>query len=278
MFNEIFRLELELVETHLRTMLRFEAANTLTELERFSGSLAYSLFSEGKRFRPLLAVLTARALGKPLEQALPLGTAVEMIHTYSLIHDDLPCMDDDDMRRGRPSHHKMYGEAGALLAGDALLTMAFGVLASSPSPRAAMAVAMLSRAAGPVGMVGGQVLDIEASEPTVELLKEIHERKTGRLIRVSVEGAAVLCEASVDQTAALGAYGKELGFAFQLADDLQDFDPDHPEKVNFATSLGVAETLKQLQQAGDRAIDALKPFGENARGLREMIRLNFERV
>ncbi len=125
--------------------------------------MAYSTFSEGKRFRPLLAVLTAKALNKAPEQVLPLAAAVELIHTYSLIHDDLPCMDDDDFRRGNPTNHRVFGEGMALLAGDALLTMAFGILAQSPSPRAAQAVGLLSEAAGPRGMVGGQVMDIEAT-------------------------------------------------------------------------------------------------------------------
>ncbi len=278
MFHQTFASELELIERHLKTMMRFEAGTRQAELERFSESLNYSLFSEGKRFRPLLSVLTAKALSKAPEQVLPLATAVEMIHTYSLIHDDLPCMDNDDFRRGRPSHHKMYGEAGALLAGDALLTMAFGVLASSPSHRAAQAVSMLAEAAGPRGMVGGQVLDIESVSPSLELLESIHGKKTGALICVSVTAAAALCDASYPQIEALAKYGKELGLAFQLADDLQDFDEDQPEAINIASVLGVQKTLEYLQETGDRALDALKPFSETAEGLREMVRINFERV
>ncbi len=278
MFNQVFKAELDLIDVHLRAITRFQALETLPELGRFSESLTYSLFSDGKRFRPLLAVLTARALDKAPEQVLPLASAVELIHTYSLIHDDLPCMDNDDLRRGRPTNHKVFGEAGALLAGDALLTMAFGILAQSPSPRAATAVALLSEAAGPRGMVGGQALDIEARKPTLELLKEIHQRKTGRLIQVAVEAAAVLCEAGTHQVQALRTYGELLGLGFQLADDLQDFDTDKPEKVSYVSTLGFPETIRMLEETSDKALASLSDFGNSADGLRKMIRLNRDRV
>jgi len=277
LFNEIFKSELKLIDMHLRTVVT--SANVkLPELNRFWESMAYSVFSEGKRFRPLLSLLTARALERTPEQVLPLAAAVELIHTYSLIHDDLPCMDDDDFRRGRPTNHRVFGEAGALLAGDALLTMAFGVLAQSPSPRAATAVALLSEAAGPRGMVGGQALDIEAQNPGKLLLEEIHQRKTGRLIQVSVEAAGVLCDADLDQVESLRSYGEQLGLAFQLADDIQDFDPERPEKVSFASLLGNEETMRLLIDASTKALDALSDFSSSADGLREMVRLNRDRV
>lgn len=274
-FQAQFKPQLELIGKHLRILM---ASCPMPELERFWQGMGYSLFSEGKRFRPLLAVLTAEALGRPPEATLTLASAVELIHTYSLIHDDLPCMDNDDLRRGIPTNHKKFGEAGALLAGDALLTMAFGVLAQAPSPHAAQAVALLSQAAGPVGMVGGQVLDIEASQPNINLLTEIHQRKTGALIRVSVEGAAVLCGAEIAQIAALKAYGGHLGLAFQLADDLQDYTADHPEKVNFVTLLGVRETIRRLESSSQEAMAALADFGAGAEGLRQMVAFNRDRV
>lgn len=278
MFSQMFKSELDLIDTHLRAVMNVNARQELPQLGRFAESLRYSLFSDGKRFRPLLSVLTAKALDKRPEQVLPLAAAVELIHTYSLIHDDLPCMDNDDLRRGKPTNHKVYGEAGALLAGDALLTMAFGILATSPSPKAATAVALLSDAAGPHGMVGGQALDVEAQKPTLELLKEIHLRKTGRLIQVSVEAAALLCEATTHQIAALRTYGDLLGLAFQLADDLQDFDTDRPEKVSYASTIGVPETIRLLVETSDKALSALSDFGNSAEGLRQMIRLNRDRV
>ena len=276
MFNDLFKHELELIQTHLRTVL--PAAAPLPELERFWEGMSYSLFSEGKRFRPLLAVLTAKALDRAPEIALPLAAAVELIHTYSLIHDDLPCMDDDDERRGRPTNHKIFGEAAALLSGDGLLTMSFGILAQTPSPRAATAVALVSEAAGPYGMVGGQVLDIEMNQPNLQLLKEVHHRKTGALIRVSVEAAAVLCDVDAAHIKKLRTYGEQLGLAFQLADDLQDFDPADPEPVNFATTLGVPKTLEHLEMASDAALSVLSNFGEGADGLRQMVQLNRDRV
>lgn len=276
-FRDLFKAELDLIDTHLRVVLG--SSNVpLPELARFWESMSYSLFTDGKRFRPLLALLTAKALGRPPEAALTLASAVELIHTYSLIHDDLPSMDNDDFRRGKPSNHKVYGEAGALLAGDALLTLAFGVLAQAPSPRAATAVALLSTAAGPRGMVGGQVLDIESAKPTVELLTEIHQRKTGALIRVSVEAAAVLCGAEQKQIERLREYGEHLGLGFQLADDLQDFNPDKPEKISFASALGVHETLRRLERSCQDAMACLADFGSAAEGLRRMVQLNRERV
>ena len=275
-FQEVFRHELELIQMHLRTVL--PAAAPLPELERFWESMSYSLFSDGKRFRPLLAVLTARALDKPPEITLPLASAVELIHTYSLIHDDLPCMDDDDERRGQPTNHKIFGEAEALLSGDGLLTMSFGILAQTPSPRAATAVAMVSEAAGPYGMVGGQALDIEMSSPNLQLLKEVHHRKTGALIRVAVEAAAVLCDVDSGMVKKLRTYGEQLGLAFQLADDLQDYDAADPEPVSFATTLGVVKTREHLEAASDSALSALSEFGEGAEGLRQMVQLNRDRV
>jgi geranylgeranyl diphosphate synthase type II len=278
MFQVHFKTQLELIDTHLRSVLRDQTPSPLSELQRFWESMAYSLHGEGKRFRPLLAVLTAESIGHAPEIALPLATAVEMVHTYSLIHDDLPCMDNDDFRRGRPTNHRVYGEAGALLAGDALLTMSFGVLAQTPSASAATAVALLSEAAGPRGMVGGQVLDVQADRPNLDLLKEIHKRKTGALIRVSVEASALLCQASSQQQQHLRAYGEHLGFAFQLADDVQDYDPAKPEKISFASTLGMASTLQMLEEESERALKALESFSDQADGLRRMIELNRERV
>jgi geranylgeranyl diphosphate synthase type II len=275
---ESFAAEIAAIEERLRQVLARSQACPLPQLEKFWESLAYSVFSPGKRFRPLLAVLTAKALGRSPEDVMPLACALELIHTYSLIHDDLPMLDDDDQRRGRPTNHKVYGDAMALLAGDGLLTLAFFVLTENPRPATAEAVRLLAEAAGIVGMVGGQVLDVEARAPEARLLEQIHRRKTGALIQVSVEGAAALLDAPADQRAALGRYGWNLGLAFQLADDLQDFDPQAPEKVSFVTSLGEAATRARLKQAGDEALKDLEIFGAAADPLRELIRGNFERA
>lgn len=275
MFGTQFRPELDALEIYLRSVLD---PMPLAALEQFWESMFYSFLADGKRFRPILTMLTAKAFKKPYEAVLPLAAAVELIHTYSLIHDDLPLMDNDDMRRGRPTNHKVYGDAMALLAGDGLLTAAFSVLAQSPSPHAIQAVYLLSEAAGPRGMVGGQVLDIQARDPDEFALAEIHKRKTGALIQVSVEAAAVLCGATPEQQKSLAEYGENLGLAFQLADDLQDFHSDNPEKVNFATALGIDETRRRLQLASEEALECLFIFPESADPLRQMIQMNAQRV
>lgn len=270
-YIDLFGKELDLIERHLSTLLNERFTAPVNGLNPFWECMNYSLLSEGKRFRPLLSLLTAKTLEKPMLSALPMATAVELIHTYSLIHDDLPVMDDDDERRGRPTNHKVYGDAMALLAGDALLTLAFGVLADSGSPNIGAAVRQLSEAAGPRGMVGGQVLDIKGGNLPENALADIHARKTGALIRVAVEGTAILLEASTPQTQALARYGDNLGLAFQLADDLQDGD-------GYVTLLGEAETKKRLQQVSEQALQALTGFGESASGLRNMIQYNLKRV
>ena len=275
MIKERYRAELDALEVYLRSVLN---PMPHPSLEKFWESMFYSLLSDGKRFRPVLSMLTARAFNKPLELVLPLAAAVELIHTYSLIHDDLPLMDNDDMRRGRPTNHKVYGEAMALLAGDGLLTAAFSVLAQSSSPHAITAVHLLSEAAGPRGMVGGQVMDIESRDPDTDLLAEIHKRKTGALIQVSVEAAAVLCGATPEQQQALAEYGAHLGMAFQLADDLQDYNPEKPEKISYVTLLGDEETRARLAKVSEEALESLFIFSDGADPLRHMIQMNSERV
>ncbi len=276
--EERFKSELTLIERHLDRLFVHDTPAPLPELNKFWESLNYSLLSGGKRFRPLLSLLTAKALDKPMDQALPMALAVELIHTYSLIHDDLPCMDNDDFRRGRPTNHKVYGEAQALLAGDALLTCAFGVLAGAKSENIGEAVRRLSRAAGPIGMVGGQALDIAANDPSENLLNEIHKRKTGALIAVAVSGTAVLLGAPADSQTSLEKFGERLGLAFQLADDIQDHSPDRPEKVNYVSRLGLDGTRRKLEEVSEQAIECLGRFPNSADDLREMVRLNLQRV
>jgi geranylgeranyl diphosphate synthase type II len=275
MLSQKFRPELDALEVYLRSALN---PMPHAALERFWESMFYSLLSDGKRFRPVLSLLTAKAFAKPYEMVLPLAAAVELIHTYSLIHDDLPLMDNDDMRRGRPTNHKVYGDSMALLAGDGLLTAAFSLLAQSSSPHAITAVHLLSEAAGPRGMVGGQVMDIETKNPDAAMLEEIHKRKTGALIQVSVEAAAVLCGATPEQQRALAEYGAALGFAFQLADDIQDYNPDKPEKINFVSVLGLEPTREKLKRVSEDAFESLFIFPESADPLRAMITMNAERV
>jgi geranylgeranyl diphosphate synthase type II len=194
--------------------------------EHLVTAMRYSLETPGKRIRPLLLLATAETLGCPVGVAEPFAIGLEMIHAYSLIHDDLPAMDDDDLRRGRPTNHRVYGDGMAILAGDGLLTEAFVLmLAAAPSPpQAAKVAAMIARAAGHEGMVGGQAADLlaEGREPVEGVLRSIHRRKTGALLEVAVTAGAVLADADPAILRALSEFGRRFGLAFQIADDVKD--------------------------------------------------------
>ncbi len=278
MFETDFAAELQTIEHHLKHVMKDYLVCPAPELEPFWQCLNYALFSGGKRFRPLLSVLTARALGRPPEDVLPVAAAVELIHSYSLVHDDLPSMDNDDFRRGQPTVHKKFGEPLALLAGDALQTAAFLALSESRSPELGAALRVISEAAGAQGMVAGQVLDVEAKDPSETTLLLIHQLKTGALIRVSVEAAALISLASDEQSKRLTAFGEHLGLAFQLADDLEDHKGDAPEKVSFVRLKGLEGTQELLRQTSATAIGLLAPFGKNGMGLAKMVELNLSRV
>ncbi|NGQ94702.1 polyprenyl synthetase family protein [Brevibacillus sp. SYP-B805] len=192
-------------------------------------SMAYSLMAGGKRLRPVLVLAVLEALDKPVERGIPYAVALEMIHTYSLIHDDLPAMDNDDLRRGKPTNHKVFGEATAILAGDALLTRAFGYIADAylhhpeVSPQTVVKlIAELGKRAGARGMVGGQMADIEGEgrSLTMNELEYIHQHKTGDLLIASLLGGGLLAEASEEQLEALSHYGRCIGLAFQIQDDI----------------------------------------------------------
>ena len=187
----------------------------------------YSILSGGKRIRPILAIAAAESLGKPIETSIQAACALEIVHTYSLIHDDLPCMDDDDFRRGKPSLHKAFSEAHAVLAGDFLLTYAFELLATAPFQDAAQKVELvrlLSSGGGSHGMIGGQVMDIEGENTALplELLQQMHRFKTGALITTSVLFGATIGKASEHQTGIFKQFGEEIGLAFQIVDDILD--------------------------------------------------------
>jgi len=195
-------------------------------------AMRYSLFAGGKRLRPILVLAAGEAVGSPPEPLLPAACAVELIHTYSLIHDDLPAMDNDDFRRGRPTCHKVFGEAIALLAGDALLTQAFAVLSQVPdgipAVKVLQAIGELAAAAGSEGMIGGQVVDMEAEgrPVTLETVNYIHTHKTGSLIRACLRLGGILSGAGEEQLAILTRYGENLGLAFQITDDILDIEGD----------------------------------------------------
>jgi geranylgeranyl diphosphate synthase type II len=274
-----FASEAKLIETHLQKVMREWMPVPSEPLKRLWESVEYSLFSSGKRFRPLLTVLTAEALQADAEKVLPLSSAVELIHTYSLIHDDLPTLDNDDLRRGRPTNHKVFGEALALLAGDGLLTLGFYVLAKGlgDSKHASDVIERVAFAAGISGMVGGQVLDISDSDPSERSMNDIHRMKTGALIQVAVEASAVLCEANETERKNLTNFGRALGLAFQLADDLQDAG-EKLEKVNFVHVLGPERTIQLLREATEEGLRAIESFGAKAEGLRFLLTMNQDRI
>ncbi|WP_059005107.1 polyprenyl synthetase family protein [Bittarella massiliensis (ex Durand et al. 2017)] len=237
-------------------------------------AMRYSLLAGGKRIRALFVLECCAALGGRREEALPLAAAIEMVHAYSLIHDDLPCMDDDDLRRGKPSCHKVYGEATALLAGDALLTLAFETAAGAPLPEGLRlrAVAALARAAGYRGMIGGQVIDLayENRPMEPEVLATLHRLKTGALLSVSAQLGAISASAGEDSQRALGDFAGDVGLAFQIADDILDAVGDEAKlgkpigsdieqgKTTFVTLYGVEASREQVRACTDRALCKLQ--------------------
>ncbi|MCA9103735.1 MAG: polyprenyl synthetase family protein [Planctomycetales bacterium] len=247
--------------------------------ERLLAAMRHSLMSGGKRLRPLLVLLAADACEGSLTEAMPAAVAVELVHTYSLIHDDLPAMDDDDMRRGRPACHIAFDEATAILAGDALLTLAFEVVGRSvkPAGRAAACCVVLAEAAGPLGMVAGQVDDLaaEGHAGTIEDLEAIHRRKTGALLTAALRLGAVSAGASDKQLAALVQFGAYLGLAFQIKDDLLDVagDPttlgkrtgqdEKVGKLTYPALLGVAASQQRIEELIHQARRSLQPLGQD---------------
>ena len=256
-------------------------------------AIRHSLLAPGKRLRPLLVLMACEACGYEPAAAIAAACSVEMIHTYSLIHDDLPAMDDDELRRGRPSCHVKFGEATAILAGDALLAQAFEILAHDIEPPeiAARCVAELAHAAGPSQLVGGQEDDLkhEFNGGGIEQLKRIHRRKTGAMIRVSLRLGGLIGGADREQLAALDAYGGKIGMAFQIVDDLLDLsgdpstmgkktgkDADHG-KLTFPAVLGIEASRQQAERLAQEACAALAGFGSRAAGLEALARYILER-
>ncbi|MBN2712658.1 MAG: polyprenyl synthetase family protein [Planctomycetes bacterium] len=243
-----------------------------------------SVIGGGKRLRPLLVIMSSRACGGGDEsEELAAGCALEMIHSYSLIHDDLPCMDNADMRRGKLSCHKAYGEAMAVLAGDALLTMAFEVLASGLAPeKAARACAILAKASGSVGMVGGQVLDLEGEGKKLELdqIEAIDKWKTGALITAACKIGGIVAGAKLEDIDALSKYGRALGVMFQITDDLLDIESTSEVlgktagqdakqgKATYPAILGIEEARELAKDKSIEAKEALKGFSKDALMLR----------
>ncbi len=232
------------------------------------------LFGGGKRIRAVLSLMTSRALGAQYSDVMPWAIAVEMVHTYSLVHDDLPCMDDDDVRRGRPTCHIVYGEANAVLAGDALLTRAFGVLASAqwPAERTLRLIQTLDRAAGGSGMVGGQVHDIGGQLNDLEAVEEMQRLKTGALIRAAAEGSAIAVGASDTDISAIARYGAALGLLFQITDDILDRDEDAASGGNnLLHHMSTAAVLEYRDATAQQAEEAVTHLGQDASLLIDLV-------
>ena len=265
-----------------------------TDPKNLFAAMHYSLMAPGKRVRPILTLATATCLGMPVADVMPIGVAIEMIHVFSLIHDDLPCMDDDDLRRGQPTNHKVYGEAHAVLAGDALLAQAFVPLTELDATRySATAILKVIRfmalATGTEGMIVGQAIDIESEgqEIGLERLQKLHRYKTGALIRASILAPAMLAEIDEHAFAALDTYANAIGLAFQIADDILDIEGVDigkdvgsdvaKDKSTYPKFLGLQASKEALQHELQRAVEALTVFGASADPLRALARYIVER-
>lgn len=260
---------------------KFSNSNQLN-IENYIESMKYSTIDGGKRFRPVLSAFTAKALNFSEDKVLPFGVALEFIHCFSLIHDDLPCMDDDDMRRGKASNHIEFGEATALLAGDGLIMEAVQLILSSYQDKPSLALQLarlLMEAAGSKGMIAGQILDLKAKETKqhLENIERVHLYKTGALIRAAVKGAALIANANSSQLENLDEYAKNLGIAFQVADDLLELNDGIEELGSYPGILGKEASEKHLQDLSDSAIKSLNNFGENAELLRAVVEFNHSR-
>jgi geranylgeranyl diphosphate synthase type II len=276
-----------LVEERLAGSFASEASRIPSPLRE---AMEYSLMAGGKRVRPVLLLAAGLAVGEEAGGLLPFACAVEYIHTYSLIHDDLPAMDDDDFRRGKPTCHKRFGEGTAILAGDALLTDAFRMMAQSPLAqidpgRAVRAIADIARAAGGAGMVGGQQMDLSAApgRSTAAEVDEIELRKTAALLASCARTGAILGGGSPAQTGALGEYGTRLGFLFQVTDDILDETGSFEEmgkgiakdrargKWTYPVAHGMPAAIERASALERAAVDAVSTFGAEADPLRELV-------
>lgn len=255
-------------------------------------AIRYSLFPGGKRLRPVLTLTAAEAVGGEPARVMPAACAMELIHTYSLIHDDLPAMDNDDFRRGKPTNHRVYGEAVAILAGDALLTQAFGLLARNArdelatAERVVQVIDEVAVAAGTLGLIGGQVVDTLAANSVVDAatLEYIHRHKTGALYRVAVRAGAILSGATEEQLVALTEYAEHLGLAFQIKDDILDVEGDanrlgkpvgsdvRNKKATYPALYGLDVAKTKACQLATEAVRALDTFDQRADFLRHLAR------
>jgi len=294
------------MQVDVKTMIREGAALADQALESLiptaetvpasiHGAMRHSVFAGGKRLRPVLAFQAAVAVAGVLPEGIGnLGAAIEMLHTYSLIHDDLPALDNDDLRRGKPTCHVAFGEAIAILAGDALQTQAYEVLAGLNCPPSATVkiIRLIAQATGTVGgMIGGQVLDLEGEhqKPTPALVQAIHKAKTGALIRVSVVAGGIFAGATAEQVSRLETFGRKAGLAFQIVDDVLDLTEDSAnlgktagkdlasDKATWPAVFGLEQSRRDADRLITEAFAAIEPFGAPADGLKAVARYLVER-
>lgn len=277
-------------DAHLHEMLAVSPHDDT----KLRSAVQYSLLAPGKRLRPYLVVRCCELVGGSRELAWPVAAAIECVHAFSLVHDDLPAMDNDDLRRGRPTTHKQFDQATAILAGDALVVLAFELVAGhiADATIASRLVLELAQATGWAGMIGGQAADLEGekSPPSIDLTRSIHDRKTAALFSAAARMGAIVGRGDDTQIEAVGTYGRHFGLSFQIADDLLDVTSTTQElgktvgkdaragKQTYPASVGVQASGAETAAARDRAIDALSPFGDAAEDLRELARYVVSRV
>ncbi len=275
---------IQIIEDSLEKSIKIENPyyNSLKE------AMQYSLMAGGKRLRPVLALAVAEMLGNDIKDVLAFAGSIEMIHTYSLIHDDLPAMDNDDFRRGKLTNHKVYGEAMAILAGDALLNLAYENMIEdaikSKNDRKLEAMGLVAKYAGALGMIGGQVIDLNSEGKSIaeDKLKTMHRLKTGALIKAPVESAAVICGVNDNELKVLSLFAANLGLAFQIKDDILDVEGNMEnmgkkpgsdalsEKTTYVTMYGLEQSKKLLEKVTNEGVAYLELFGSKAEFLRDM--------
>lgn len=289
-FVRIFLIQLE---DFLREHFFARSQNMSARSQHLVKAVEYSLFSGGKRFRPMVCALTAQSLEVGIDRILPWAAAIECVHTYSLIHDDLPCMDNDDFRRGLATSHRVFGESTALLAGDALLTEAFMIISKyySHTPEVATQLTeLIAGAAGYSGMIAGQIedltmaglghvaqSDVEAEKIEESALLQMHDKKTGGLISASAFGVSLIARSDDKMKNTIKKFGAYLGLAFQLTDDLLDFDLKNLENSSLPKHIGLEATRRRLEQVTEAALSEIKNLKNPAPGLRELIKHNVTR-
>lgn len=281
-FHNLFQSRLHKIDDFLTQYFEAIDLPEQSSLQQFRESMKYSISTGGKRFRPVLALLVGEIFDTPEDRILPWAAAVEFIHTYSLIHDDLPCMDNDDLRRGKPTNHKVYGESLALLSGDALLTESFFLVSEVYADQPELArrlVNLLALASGARGMVGGQVLDMhfEKNQPSFEQLLLVHKMKTAQMIQVPLQGAGWICGVEEAKIDVLRKFGEVLGLAFQVADDILDHDQVGQDNRSFTKLIGYNESKSLLNELSEEALFQLKKINPHNNLLHQMIEFNLLR-